>query len=163
VSISNYYERVRKLCVLAAVALAAAGCGNGGGSTTTIARNEALDQSAARFVVQVQAQLRRGRFAQAWRSLHPAEQKVVSARRLASCYPSNRYPRTVTFRASEVRDVSWHVPGTSGLSDAEAVTVTASSGGTTIETFDQHIVRRAGAWRWMLTRAFFDRARRGAC
>jgi hypothetical protein len=163
VSISNYYERVRKLCVLAAVALTAAGCGNGGGSTTTIARDKALDQSAARFAVQVQAQLRRGRFPQAWRSLHPAQQRVVSAGRLASCYPRNRYPRAVTFRASEVRDVSWQVPGTSGLSDAEAVTVTASSGGKTIETFDQHIVRRNGAWRWMLTRVYFDKAKAGAC
>jgi hypothetical protein len=162
VSIRIYYERVRKLWVVGVFALAAAGCGSGGGSTT-VARNTALDESAARFVVQVQAQLRRGHFAQVWRSLHPAEQRVVSARRLAACYPRGYYPRSVTFKASEVRDVSWRVPGTSGLSDAEAVTVTASSGGQTIDTFDQHIVRRAGAWRWILSRAFFEKADRGTC
>jgi hypothetical protein len=153
---------VRKLSLLGAVALLAAGCGDGG-STTTLARKRALDQSAARFVVRVQAQLRRGRFAQAWRSLHPAQQRVVSASRLASCYPHNYYPRTVTFRASEVRDVSWQVPGTSGLADAEAVTVTAKSGGKVIDTFDQHVVRRGSAWRWILSRTFFDSARRGVC
>ena len=154
---------MRKLGLVGAVALLVAGCGNGGGSTTTTARNAALDQSAARFVVRVQAQLRRGQFARAWRSLHPAQKRVVSAGRLAACYPRNAYPRTVTFRASQVRDVSWNVPGTTGLSDAEAVAVTASAGGKTIDSFEQHITRSRGAWHWMLSRAFFDKARRGRC
>jgi hypothetical protein len=153
---------MRRCAIAAALALAAlaAGCGDSG-STTTSGRNAALDQSAGRFVVGIQAQLRRGRFAQAWHSLHPAEQRAVSASRLASCYPRTYYPRTVTFRASEVRDVSWQVPGTTGLSDAEAVTVTARSGGKTIDTFDQHIVRRGNAWRWILSADFFAKAKRG--
>jgi hypothetical protein len=151
---------VRKLGLIAAVALLLAGCGDGGGSTTT-ARNPKLDRSAARFVVAVQAQLRRGQFARAWRSLHPAQKRVVSAARLAGCYPENAYPRTVTFRASEVSDVSWQVPGTEGLSDAEAVTVTATARGKVIDTFEQHITRSGGAWHWMLSRAFFAKAKRG--
>jgi hypothetical protein len=154
---------VRNLWLLGPLVALAAGCGNGGSSTTTAARNTALDRSAARFVVGVQAQLRRGQFEQVWRSLHPAQKRSVSARRLASCYPGNAYPRTVTFRASEVRDVSWHVPGTSGLSDAEAVTVTATARGKSVDTFEQHIVRAGGTWRWMLSRAFFTKAKRGAC
>jgi hypothetical protein len=154
---------VRKLSLVGVLALVASGCGSSGGSSTTIMRNTALDQSAARFVVRVQADLRRGRFQQVWRSLHAAQKRVVSAERLASCYPRNRYPQTVTFRATEVRDVSWQVPGTTGLSDAEAVMVTAKSGGKTLETFDQHIVRSNGNWRWMLSRAFFAKAKRGAC
>ena len=153
---------MRKLCVLAAVALTAAGCGKGG-STTTVARNAALDESAARFVVRVQAQLRSGRFAAAWRSLHPAQQRAVSASRLASCYPSNFYPRRVTFRATEVRDVSWHVPGTAGRSQAEAVSVTVLAGGKTIDDFDQHIVRLRNAWRWSLNQPFYAKAKRGRC
>ena len=152
---------MRKLGLLAAVLLIS-GCGNGGGSTTS-ARNTGLDKSAARFVVAVQAQLRRGQFARAWRSLHPAEKRVVSAQRLAACYPRNAYPRTVTFRAHEVRDVTWNVPGTTGLSDAEAVAVTATAGGRTIDSFDQHITRTDGAWHWMLSRPFFRKAARGAC
>jgi hypothetical protein len=158
-----YYERVRKLGVIACLALVAAGCGNGGSTTTTTARNSALDESAARFVVRVQAQLRRAQFPAAWQTLHPAEQRVVSATRLASCYPRNYYPHTVTFRATQVKDVSWRVPGTSGLANAEAVTVTAHAGGKTIDTFDQHIVRRNHAWRWVLSQAFFDKAKTGAC
>jgi hypothetical protein len=153
---------VRKFSVVAAFALLAGGCGSGSAPKAPT-RNAALDESAARFVVAVQADLRRGRFQRAWKSLHPAEKRALSAQRLASCYPRNRYPRTVTFTAKSVRDVSWTVPGTSGLSDAEAVTVTARSAGKTIETFDQHIVRSAGSWRWMLSSAFFDRARRGGC
>ena len=153
---------MRKLATLCALALLASSCGDNGGSTTT-ARNAALDESAARFVVNVQAQLRRGRFAQAWRALHPVQKRVVSAQRLARCYPRNAYPRTVTFRAHEVRDVSWNVPGTTGLSDAEAVAVTATSGGKTIDSFDQHITRSGDTWHWMLSRAFFNKARRGAC
>lgn len=153
---------MRKLSLLGAFALLASGCGSDNGSKTAT-RNARLDQTAARFVVGVQADLRRGRFRRAWRSLHPAERRVVSAERLASCYPRNRYPRTVTFTASKVRDVSWQVPGTDGLRDAEAVTVTARARGQTIETFEQHIVRSAGSWQWMLSRDFFDRARRGSC
>ena len=152
---------MRNFAVLAARAVLAAGCGDGGSTTT--ARNRALDRSAAGFVVNVQAQLRRGQFTRAWRSLHPAQKRAVSATRLAGCYPKNAYPRTVTFHATEVRDVSWRVPGTTGLSDAEAVRVRATAGGETIDTFEQHIVRVRGGWRWMLSRAFFDRARRGVC
>ena len=154
---------MRKLAqLMLAVAALVAGCGDGGGSTTTT-RNAGQDRSAARFVIGVQAQLRRGEFRQAWRSLHPAQKRAVSAQRLASCYPRNAYPRSVTFRATEVRDVSWHVPGTSGLSDAEAVAVTATARGRTVDSFEQHIVRAGGGWRWMLSRAFFVRARRGSC
>jgi hypothetical protein len=154
---------VRKLAAIGVLALLAAGCGSGGRSTTTNARNSKLDESAARFVVRVQAQLRRGQFAAAWNSLHPAEQKVVSQARLASCYPRNYYPRSVTFRASEVRDVSWRVPGTSALSNAEAVTVSVLANGKTIDSFEQHIVRHANAWRWVLSQAFYNRAKSGAC
>ena len=145
-----------------ALALVAAGCGGNGGSTPT-ARDRAADASARRFAVSVQAQLRRGQFERAWRSLHPAQKRFVSAQRLTSCYPRNVYPRTVTFRATEVQQVRWHVPGTAGLSDADAVTVTATSRGRTVDVFEQHIVRSGGTWRWMLSRVFFDRARRGAC
>jgi hypothetical protein len=162
VSIRIYYGHMRKLGCLCVIVLLAVGCGSDGGSPTA-ARNSALDQSAARFVVQVQAQLRRGRFAAAWRSLHPAEQRAVSASRLASCYPAGYYPRAVTFRANQVRDISWRVPGTSTLADAEAVEVTVKSSGKTIDTFEQHIVRRAGSWRWILSSAFFKRAVGGAC
>jgi hypothetical protein len=155
---------VRKAFALVSVlALFAAGCGNGKHSaTTTLARTNG-DQAAAQAVVRVQAELRRGNFATAWQSLHPAEKRVITARRLASCYPRNAFPRTVTFRASEVRDVVWEVPGTSTISEAKEVTVTASSAGKKIATFEQHTVRVNGTWTWMLSRQYFARAKRGAC
>jgi hypothetical protein len=165
VSISNYYERVGKVFVLgAALALLAGGCGSSDSAGTTTSRHTSPgDQAAARAVVRVQAQLRRGEFSAAWRTLHPAERKVISADRLAACYPANAFPRTVTFRASLVQDVSWQVPGTSTFAEAKEVTVTANSDGKTVDRFKQHTVRVGKGWDWMLSRAFFDKARSGAC
>jgi hypothetical protein len=154
---------MRNLFVLGlALTLVSSGCGSDKGTATTT-RNTALDQSAARFAVQVQAELRRGRFAHVWRSLHPVQKRAVSARRLASCYPRKAYPTTVGFRATEVKDVSWQVPGSDTFSAAKEVTVTATSGGKTIDTFPQHVVRVGGRWTWMLSRSYFLRAKRGGC
>jgi hypothetical protein len=154
---------VRKLFALgAALTLIAAGCG-GGKKAATTTRNTALDQSAAHFVVGVQADLRRGNFARAWRSLHPAQKRAVSRPLLASCYPRNAFPRTVTFHATQVQDVTWQVPGSNTFSEAKEVTVTAKSAGKTVDTFTQHVVRVGGAWTWMLSAAFFRAAKRGTC
>jgi hypothetical protein len=149
--------------VLAAFALLAAGCGSSAKKSTTAASNAVIDQSAARFVVRLQAQLKRGQFALAWRTLHPAEKRVVSARRLASCYPKNQFPGTVTFRATKTRDVRWLVPGTTDSVDAKAVTVTATPANGAKDTFTQHLVRRGHGWSWMLSKQYFNAARSGAC
>jgi hypothetical protein len=166
VSIRNYYEDVRKVFVLGAtLALLASGCGSTKHATTTTVRRHSnpADQSAAKFVVGVQAQLRRGQFAVAWRTLHPAERRVISQSRLASCYPANALPRTVTFRATQVRDVSWQVPGATTFSEAKEVTVKAEAGGKTVDAFKQHVVRAGQSWTWMLSAPFFSKAKRGAC
>jgi hypothetical protein len=165
VSISIYYANVRKgSLLLAAVAVVAAGCGSSSSDgTTTRADNAAVDRSAARFVVKLQAQLKRGQFALAWRTLHPAEKRVVSAQKLASCYPKNQFPGSVTFRATKTRDVRWLVPGTKDSVDAKAVTVTATPSRGSKQTFEQHLVRRGGGWVWMLSTQYFDAARSGGC
>lgn len=154
---------MRKLTGFAFVSLGLlAGCGSSDNASTS--RDEqALNQSAARFVVRVQADLRLGKFQRAWRSLHPAEQRVVSAKRLASCYPRKEFRETVTFRATQSEDVDWLVPGTTDSVETKEVTVTAKSPGAKAETFTQHVVRVGGQWKWMLSKTFFDKARRGAC
>jgi len=147
--------------------LLAAGCGSGGDKasedSTTPPRTAPGNQAAAQEVVRVQAQLRRGQFAAAWRTLHPAEKRVISAQRLAACYPADAFPRTVTFRATVVQDVSWQVPGTESFAEAKEVTVKAEAAGKTVDTFKQHAVRVGKRWTWMLSRAFYDKARQGAC
>ena len=156
---------MRKLFALAAaLTLLAAGCGGGDtASKTTTATPGPGDEAAARALVRVQAELRRGNFATAWQSLHPAERKVVSVRRLAACYPRTEFPRSVTFRATRVEDVVWQVPGTSSNSEAKAVTITATSGGEKVATFKQHTVRAGGRWTWMLSSAYFKKAKNGTC
>jgi hypothetical protein len=154
---------VRKLMILVvlSVLLTSACKSSGNGSST---RNDhALDQGAARFAVRTQAGLRLGRFQRVWRSLHPAQKRVVSSARLASCYPRNEFPETVTFRATEVQDVSWKVPGTASPTESKEVTVTAKSPGRPAETFAQHVVRIGGRWTWMLSNKFFRAAKRGTC
>lgn len=149
--------------LLVAVALLAAGCGSSSKQTSTAARTSQLDESAARFVVRIQAQLKQGKFAQAWRTLHPAEKRVVSVQKLAACYPKDEFPGTVTFRATKSRDVHWLVPGTPNTVDAKEVTVTATSRGDGKQTFQQHLVRRGTSWAWMLSKHYFDAARSGSC
>jgi hypothetical protein len=163
VSISIYYGGVRKFVALAFASVGlAAGCGSSDNGATTRSE-QALNQSAARFVVRTQANLRLGKFERAWRSLHPAEKRVISAKRLASCYPRNEFPETVTFRATQTEDVDWLVPGTRESVEAKEVTVTARSPGQKPDTFTQHVVRLGGQWKWMLSETFFDKAKRGAC
>jgi hypothetical protein len=147
----------------AAIGLLAAGCGSSKHAAATRTTGAAQAETAARFVVGIQAELRRGAFATAWRTLHPAQKRLVSAQRLSACYPHNAFPRTVTFRATRVRDVTWRVPGTAHPSQAKEVRVTATSSGRRVDSFAQHVVRVGGAWTWMLSRRFFDAARRGAC
>jgi hypothetical protein len=69
----------------------------------------------------------------------------------------------VTFRASDVADVRWTVPGTGETTDAKEVTVSATSTGAPKQTFKQHVVRVARGWAWMLSSAYFQRAKNGKC
>ncbi len=148
------------------LALVAAGCGSKsttGSTTTRTSPNESnANESAARFTVLVQAQLKRGQFAAAWKTLHPAEKRLVSAQRLASCYPRGQFPRSVTFRARNARDVRWTVPG-GATSDAKEITIVATSPNQPKQTFTQHVVRANGGWTWMLSSAYFKRAKNGNC
>jgi hypothetical protein len=157
---------MRRLVVLAVAPLVVAACGSHSAtqSATTTSRHEKIaDESAAQFVVRVQAQLKRGQFAQAWQTLHPAERRVVSAQRLGACYPRDEFPGAVTFRARAVRDVRWTVPGTGNTTDAKEITLTATSSAAPKQTFKQHVVRRGSGWAWMLSSAYFRRAKTGSC
>jgi hypothetical protein len=150
------------LVVPTAVLLAACGSTKQTRSEMTINRN-AADEAAARLAVRVQAELKQGRFAAAWRTLHPAEKRLISAQRLASCYPAREFPRRVTFRAHEATDVRWIVPGTNETTDAKEISVTATSPGQRKQSFEQHVVLVGGTWRWMLSSAYFERAKNGRC
>ena len=152
------------LAIVFGLALLTGGCGSSGGGETTRARTTPkADDAAAKFAVRVQAQLKSGRFAEAWRTLHPAERNVVSAQRLASCYPRNQFPAAATFRARKVRDVRWTVPGTGETGDAKEITIAVSSKNGPADTFTQHVVRVGGGWAWMLSSAYFKRAKNGTC
>jgi hypothetical protein len=151
-------------CLLVLVAFVIAGCGSSSktSATTTSPDESNASESAARFVVAVQAQLKRGQFAKAWKTLHPAERRVISAQRLASCYPRDQFPGTVTFRARNARAVRWTVPG-GETEDATEITIVATSAGQPKQTFKQHVVRENREWKWMLSAPYFKRAKAGTC
>jgi hypothetical protein len=153
---------MRRCCLLALMPVLLAACGATKHAQTSTTPTGA-DESAARFAVRVQAQLKRGRFAQAWRTLHPAEKRDVTARRLASCYPKGQFPGTVTFRATKTRDVHWLVPGTSNSVAAKEVTVTVTPTRGPKQTLTQHLVRVGGGWAWMLSDHYFTAAKAGSC
>ena len=92
-----------------------------------------------------------------------AERRLISAQRLASCYPARQFPRRVTFRAHEATDVRWTVPGTNETTDAKEISVTVTSPGQPKQSFEQHVVLVGGTWRWMLSSAYFERAKNGRC
>ena len=154
----------KSLAIAFATVLLAAGCGSNTSTGSTPTRDESKqNRIAAQFVVRTQAQLKRHEFEQAWRTLHPAEKRVISAQRLASCYPRNQFPGTVTFRTHEISDVRWTVPGTGDTTDAKEVTVSVTSAGQPKQSFTQHVVRVGGRWTWMLSSAYFARAKSGKC
>ncbi len=152
---------------LAAVLAAAAGCGSS--ESTPAPRQTPVVDPAARFAVRVDVELTRGRFARAWRSLHPEQQRLLSPAALADCWTRSSLAgeeRTLRFEARRVTDERAAVPGTSRgprPSRAVHVRVLLSDDGTVLDTITQHVFRVGGGYRWIVSEGIMRAFRRGAC
>jgi len=151
--------------VLVALALALAGCGGGDG-------DEGADESPAQFAVRITSLLRDGDFDNAWRDLHPAQQKLVDRSKLEACWTQTDDVLNnpdVRLEVTDVADVKWHIPGTSLTSPSKAIEVHAvvprATGGTrTLEQWTQHAFAVEGqGWTWILAPAMVADARNDVC
>jgi hypothetical protein len=153
--------------ILAAAALATAcggskGAGQGGGT------NVLVDPAAA-FAVRVDADLTNGRFDRAWRTLHPAQQKILSQTSLSNCWRKSgqtELERGLRFEARDVSDQKWPIAGVGGSArPAKAVRVRVLDGTTkkVLDTFTQHVFAVEGRWRWIVAPQIMRAYRSGAC
>jgi hypothetical protein len=160
--------RLAKLLVpLALVALAPAGCGSS--EQPAAVRTTPTKDPAAEFAVRIQAELARRRFRRAWRSLHPAQQRFLSAGALADCWTRSRTSKLeqrLRFEAAGVRDEPWRVAGGSAKpqpSKAVLVRVRAVGSGEVLDSFTQHVFELEKGSRWIVSAAIVRQFRAGAC
>jgi hypothetical protein len=123
---------------------------------------------AAAFAVRLDADLARRRFRRAWRSLHPAQQRILSARALAACWSRSRESdlrRRLRFVARSVRDQPWPIPGgPSRPRPSRAVGVrVVDPRGRVLDAFTQHVFAVRGAWRWIVSARILAAYRHGSC
>lgn len=158
--------RVGASVVAVAGAALAAGCGSSSSEGTT-APPTAVTDPAARFVVRIDADLTRGRFRRVWRSLHPAQQRILSATALADCWSKQaQFERAVQFEARDVRDTAWTIPGGPAQPQpARAVRVRIFAVGSrkALDVFTQHVFRVGNRYRWIVRAKILRDFRHGAC
>ena len=152
--------------VLLAAALAA-GCGSD--TSTPAPKQTGVTDPAARFAVRVDVDLTRGRFAKAWQSLHPAQQRLLSPTALADCWSRSSFAeeeRSLRFEAKDVSDEPVPVPGVAGEprpSRAVRVKILHPGEARVLDTITQHVFRVGDGYRWIVSAAIMRDFRRGAC
>lgn len=158
---SRYPGAVRRLAVLAAlaVALATAGCGG--------AETPAEDPGA--FVRSVVAEIYAGDSAAAWEVLHPRHQAAVPRARYVEC--ERQAPLREKLRHIEVVGISDSpstVPGEDGAVDSKAVDLTLLVKLPQVEepqeiTHTVHVFAVDGRWAWVIGPNDFASYASGRC
>lgn len=153
--------------LLVAVASTAAGCGGSDAAPTPQPRT--VEDPAAEFAVGVHVALARGQFARAWRSLHPAQQRLLRAADLADCWSQGRQAaleQRLKFEARGVRDEDWKIPGgpqEPQPSKAVRVRILAQASSAALDVFTQHVFEVEEGYRWIVSAPIMTAFRRGDC
>jgi hypothetical protein len=156
---------MRRLAPVVALLVLASGCGGGENRS---ARPTVATDPAARFAVRLDANLAKRRFRLAWRSLHPAQQRILSARALAACWSKSRtsdLEHRLRFVARRVRDEPARIPGGPRRpqpSRAISIRVLDPSGNV-LDSFEQHVFAVGGSWRWIVSAGILHAFRSGSC
>lgn len=156
------------IAVVAAVAATlAAGCGSD--ERLPALKPTPVTDPAARFAVRVHADLTNGLFARAWRSLHPAQQRILDAPALARCWKlsgESKLRRRSVFEARDVTDTRWLVPGGPAKlqrSKAVRVQIRDASSHDVVQTFVQHVFLVGDRYRWIVSEQILRAFRRAGC
>ena len=146
-------EDVARLVVAGLAVALLAGCGD----ETDPARTPA-GAAQVRFL----DALYNGNLGDAYATLHPAYQRLVSRKRFVACTRQTALGGLGSIDVLDVYDDPVQLPG-SGRVPAEAVRIrlTSKSGGST--TFVNHEVKVGSGWRWVLNGAATDAYRAGRC
>jgi hypothetical protein len=154
---------MRRLLALTSVALLA-GCG--GGAVHDAASTKAPHESAGVFAERILREEINGQWAQQWRELHPAHQRLITMAQYVACSRSmatnyangHEVYRVLAVRTASVNseDVPQHT--------SKLVTVSIRvSGLANPFTYRVHAVNVGGHWAWILGKRFLAEIRLGRC
>jgi hypothetical protein len=140
------------LLALAAVGLAAAGCGG------------TSRESAGRFVTRILREEISGQWAAQWEDLHPGQQKLITQDQYVLCSErigTNVGVKQERFTVHGIKDVPFHEQG---VPERTSKLVTISVAGPAMNaTFHVHAVLHTGRWRWVLGPALLKSVSQGRC
>ena len=137
------------LLTLAIVAtLAFAACGSG-------------ESAAAKFEKQRYQELANAQYDQAWETLHPAQQAVVSKDAFVACGQKTTPDASTKIEVKSEKDEQLDVPQI-GPSSVHSVAVTLRFGDK-LRTPTDNLIKVDGKWRWTLNQATIDAFKAGGC
>ena len=147
------------LALGAVLAVVAAGCGGGGGTT-------APSENAGVFITRILSEELHGQWGRQWAELHPAHQKLITRSQYVTCSRSigtNIATGKEIFHVLAVDDQAIHVRDVPQRT-AKVVTIQVRQpGGANPLTYRLHAVAVGGRWAWILGDRFLAEVARGRC
>ena len=144
---------------LAAVALAGVGCAGG---------DARPDEDPRDFISELVRHVAAGRYAQAWTTMYPPHQAIVTRQEYVRCERTTPFPgRIESLRVLDVFDERIDVAGQTEKVDSTAIIVrlTIRGGDDARDRFDStfHAVAVDGKWTWFLPEARYAAYESGSC
>lgn len=146
--------RLTATCAIVLLAVACAGCGGD---------EDLASSGAGEAQVEVLDNLFGGRYALAWKALHPRHQRIAPRSRFVRC--SAQVAPTGDLESIEVLDVFDDDAAIPGIEDGEtkAVRVRVNSLEGDSDTFVNHQVEVGEEWRWVLNAEAFKAYQQERC
>jgi hypothetical protein len=119
------------------------------------------ESSAAAFAKRRYEQLAKAQYAEAWQSLHPAQQAVVSQDAFVKCGQQTTPDPNTKVTVKSERDEQLDVPQV-GPSNVHSVTLTLRFGDQ-LRTPTDNLINVDGKWRWTMTQQAVDAFKAGNC
>jgi hypothetical protein len=119
------------------------------------------ESSAAAFAKQRYEQLAKAQYAEAWQSLHPAQQAVVTQDAFVQCGQQTTPDPTTKVEVKSETDEQLDVPQV-GPSAVHSVALTLRFGDQ-LRTPTDNLIKVDGKWRWTMTQTVIDAFKAGTC
>jgi hypothetical protein len=150
----SHHGGVRYLLLATLLAFSLTGCGGDVDPATTPAGRAQADYLEALY---------KGRFGQAYSTLHPAYKATVSRSQFSDCAASTiPVGQLDSIEVLDVFDDPIRIPG-KGEQQAKAVRVRITSNDGTSVTFVSHEVKTGARWSWVLNDAAIKAYEAGRC
>jgi hypothetical protein len=131
-----------------------------GGLALYLTRDDG-ESSAAAFAKQRYEQLAQAQYAEAWQSLHPAQQAVVPQAAFVQCGQQTTPDPNTKVEVKSEKDEQLDVPQV-GPSNVHSVTLTLRFGDQ-LRTPTDNLLKVDGKWRWIMTQQVIDAFKAGTC